>query len=132
MESLIYWQTWLFYLIAALAGCWCWQQMFFWLPRRSLGRYIAYAPGWALLLTPGPATGDDPGLSPAFIGLLFGVLNEDVETMAEFSTWLALGLLAALVLAVIYYLVFAQSEKSGSKASSAPSGTARGAVKHHH
>lgn len=119
------------YLAVALVGCWCWQQMFFWLPKGSLARHLSWAPGWALLLSPGPAAGDNNLLAPAFIGALLGILTKNTESMMASLVWMAGGLVVALIIAIAFHYLIAPnkqrkhsggSEQDGQHADSRPTG----------
>lgn len=106
MESLIeYWQFWALYAAFALAGWWCWDQLFFWIPAGSDWRRLAAVPGAVILFTPSPVSAQSDHLAPAVFVLILDVLSGVPPLTSASLLWLLGGCCAGMLILAIRQLL---------------------------
>ena len=102
MEGLIeYWPFWAVYFIFALSGYWCWQQMFFWLPRGSEWRRFLRVPGAVILFTPAPVAAGSSYFAPAVFVVLLDLMSGKNVLQSPALIWLLAACMLGMLILVI-------------------------------
>ncbi|MDK2776469.1 MAG: hypothetical protein KYX62_02280 [Pseudomonadota bacterium] len=114
MEGLIQFAPfWLGYLVFAIVGYWCWEQLFFWLKRGGDVRRFLHMLGAVLLFTPAPVTLGSAYFAPAFIVFPFTLISSGMTDAMYAVTWFLGGLCVGLViLALRQMLVWLRSRQT--------------------
>lgn len=114
MQSLIdYAPFWLAYFAFAMLGIWCWQKLFFMLPKKGDWRTLITIVGAVLLFTPAPTTAESQHLAPAVFVLLLDVLSGINPAQSQAILWL-LGTACLAVFVVLLSKLFGQKNKKSS------------------
>lgn len=107
MEGLIsYFPFWAGYCLAAFAGLWCWDNLFFWLPRHSDLRRFFHMLGAVLLFTPAPIAQDSGYFAPAFVVIPFTTLGSSFADAMYALNWLLGGLCVGIIVLALRHLIY--------------------------
>jgi len=106
MESVSdYYLFWGIYLVAAVAGFWCWGRMAFWVSQRGIFYHLYSALGAVLIFTPVAVPDASGALAPGFIAVAFTLISQGmgsgVSALAEFALWYGVASIIALVVTTI-------------------------------
>jgi len=133
MESVAdYYLYWAVYLLAAVAGFWCWGRIPFWVRNRGVAYHIYSAVGAVIIFTPLPVvSGAGQTLSPGFVALPFTLISEGIDGVTPFAVWYltAAGLAAFATLVGFVAGLAPEHNEDGRNAQEKSAGQAPKSVK---
>lgn len=130
MESMIaYWPFWALYFAFALAGWWCWNQLFFFLAKTPALQRLIIILGAVMLFTPAPVPHLNDHLAPAVFVVILRAMSGENLLHEMVITWFSLGVAAGLLVFLISGWLFPYRTKPQKKTDKKAQTNARAAVK---
>lgn len=112
MQSLIeYAPFWLAYCAFALLGLWCWNKLFFMLPKKGDLRTLSTIVGAVVLFTPAPISADSSHFAPAVFVLILDILSGIEAAQSQAVLWLLATACIAVFMVLLQKLLLRPKEK---------------------
>ena len=116
MEGLMtYFPFWVGYLVFAALGVWCWNGLFFWLPKHSDVRRFVHMLGAVLLFPPAPVSPGSGFFAPAFVVFPFTILGSSLDDAMYVVGWFLGGLCAGVLVLAVRQLLHYLSQKENDR-----------------